>query len=433
MNRHIFMLLFGLVVVACACAQEEPPTVDGYITRAVSGADFDVNGIHILCSEKTQILLRIAPGESNTSQGCPQSPPYVGEPMRVYGSRSKKEHAVKATRIELLQKPVGEVSGVAVIDAPPSQNPTDKTVTGLLVRADGYRIRMDAKTQVAWAAALHALSDVKSGDWIEYKGRISSDGVLVAARVKLASDIVSRGEEKLRAKNDFDPSSVPSSAKQSAVSMAFVGIDPKRFPPYNDSAMQARVTAIGEKLIPAYQRNLPDSSPDKIQFRFQVIDTKWFRDALTLPSGVILVPRQVVERMQNDSQLATVLADNIACALEKQTYRALPASRALTAEYYSTQVAGLFVPGLGLAGIGAGVGGAEAIRIKAEEQSGRVSLELLRDAGYDIDQAPLAWWLLAAKKPGPLSEVQLPYRAAYLYRILGETWHSPTASDQPGN
>jgi hypothetical protein len=431
MNRHISVLFCGLLAVPCACAQEEPPTVDGYITRAASGSDFDVNGIHILCGEKTQILLRVAPGESNTGQGCPQRPPYVGEPMRVYGSRNKKEHALEATRIEPQPEPAGEVSGVAVIDAPPSHDPSVTKATGLLVRADGYRIRLDAKTQIAWAASLHALSDVKSGDWIEYKGRMGSDGVLVAACVKLTPDLVSSGEEKLRAKNDFDPSTVPASAKQSATSVAFIGVNPKRFPPYDDAAMQARVAAIGEKLIPDYQRNLPDSDPDKIQFRFQVIDTKWFRDALTLPSGVILVPRQVVERMQSDSQLATVLADNIACALEKQTYRALPASRAVSTGYYATQVAGLFVPGLGLAGIGAGIGGMEAIRIKAEEQSGRVSLGLLQDAGYDIDQAPVAWWLLASKKPEPVSDISTPERAAYLYRMLGETWHNPGALEAP--
>ena len=405
--------------------------IDGYVTRAASVSDFDVNGEHILCGPRTQIVPRVTLPESNTTRGCLQSPPYIGEPMRVFGSIKDKGHAVKATRIEWPSDLLGDVSGDAVIDAAPSHVPADIPATGLIVRADGYRVRLDAKTQIVWATALRALSDVKAGDWIAYKGRMSPDGTVVATWAKLTPDMVSKGEEKLRTKNDFDPSAVPSWAKQSRLSLAFVGIDPKRFPPYDNPAMQGRVSAIGEKLVPAYQRNHSEAAPDKIQFRFQVIDTKLFRDALTLPSGVILVPRQVVERMQNDSQLATVLADNIACALEKQTYRALPASRALSAEDLAAQVAGVLVPGIGVAGIGANIGGTEVIRIKAEEQSGRVSLGLLQNAGYDIDQAPVAWWLLAPKSAKPVSEISIPKRATYLYRMLGEMWHNPIASAKP--
>ena len=342
------------------------------------------------------------------SQGLSSSLPYVGEPMRVYGSEKKKQHAVEATRIEPLTTPLGEVSGTAVIDAQPSQNPADAPATGLLVRADGYRMMIDAKTLVAWVAPLHALSEVQAGDWIEYKGRKRSDGVLVATSVKLSPDSVRTGEKKLRAKNDFDPSAVSPSARQSRASMAFIGIDPKRFPPYNDPAMQARVTSVGEKLIPAYQRDLPDSDPARIEFRFQLIDSKLFRDALTLPSGVILVPHQVVERMQNDSQLAAVLADNIACALEKQQYRMQPASRAATAAL----IGGAFVPYAGLAIQAGAMAGAYDLAVKARQQSGRVALGLMHNAGYDIDEAPLAWVASCSQKaeaaPGnPASNVRL--------------------------
>ncbi len=79
--------------------------------------------------------------------------------------------------------------------------------------------------------------------------------------------------------------------------------------------MQARVDAIGATLVAKYQRDLPDADETKINFRFQLIDNKKWHDAVALPSGIILIPHQVVERLQNDSQLATVLADNIATVL----------------------------------------------------------------------------------------------------------------------
>ncbi len=117
-----------------------------------------------------------------------------------------------------------------------------------------------------------------------------------------------------------------------------------------------------------------------------------------------------------------MLADNIACALEKQTLRLIPARRAETAGNVAFMVGGAFVPGLGFAGLS--MAGPEAVmRRRDEEQSGRVSLVLLHDAGFDMDEAPKTWWLLSSKDK-PLDQAAMPYRAKYLYRILGTTWVS---------
>ena len=103
--------------------------------------------------------------------------------------------------------------------------------------------------------------------------------------------------------------------------------DPKEYPPFKNDAMQARVEEIGNSLVPDYQRALPGSDPAKIHFRFQVVDNKHFCgllaacEAYAMPGGIIQVPHQISERMQNDSQLAAALADAIACILERQVYR----------------------------------------------------------------------------------------------------------------
>ncbi len=402
---------------------QETPAVDGYITRATSESDFDVNGLRILCGQKTMTLVATKPGESDGAKGCPQYTPYVGEVVRVYGSVNRKKQAVQATRIEFaLAEERAAISGWAVIEVLEDTTAPGSQPGKFLVRADGYWIQVDNKTELSFTPPRSSLTDVKAGDWIEYKGTQGPDGVVAAKVVRLSPNIVSKGEEKLRAKNDFDPSAVPGDAKQNYLKDAVVGgLDPKKFPPYQDRAMQARINEIGGKLIPAYQRALPDSDPSKIRFRFQLIDTKWFRDALTTPDGVILVPHQVVERMQSDAQLATVLADNIACALEKQDYHTQPERRAADV----AAAAGVFVP---LAGSGIVVGstiGAMEILTEERRQSGRVSLGLLHDAGYDIDQAPMAWWLLGTRESKPVAGTTIPPRAAYLYHILGETWHNP--------
>ena len=429
--------LCGLLSVSTACAQGPgplPPKVTGYVTRAASGTDFDANGFRVLCGAKTLTEVEVGPTVDDAANGCPKTSPYIGEIVNVYGSMKKKKHAVVATRIEFRLPVRSSSPGSALIEVLKPPDSTGPQHPGLLVRADGYWIRIGDKTNVSLVPPLQSLADVKPGNWLDYRGARAPDGVVTATAVKIGPNIISQGEEKLRTSKEYDPSKVPADSKPNSAERFFVGVvDPKEFPPYENAAMQARVNAIGEKLIPAFERNLPDSDPAKIHFRFQLIDTTWLRDALTLPSGIILIPRQVVERMQNDSQLATVLADNIACALERQQYRTQTKARLETAAKLGG-LAGLAVEGAPALLVGAAAS-AEVLMPGSDiaaytmDQSGRVSLGLLHDAGYDIDQAPMAWWLLAKKEPKPIAEVAMPPRAEYLYQILGETWNNPAASN----
>ena len=418
------LLLSGTLVVPVLSAQKT--TVSGYVTRAASRSDFDVNRIRIECNKNTNSGIII--GDKMLGRpGCPRTDMYVGEPARVEGSFDKAQASITADTIGFIQTPGDELSGSAVIDRVPPSASSPAAAGELVVRADGYLIHIPGKALIVWGAPLHSFADVKVGDWIDYEGHQQPDGTVVAEKVRFAPVVVGKREEQYRSKSNFNPSKVPASAKQSGASMYFLGMNPKRFPPYKDPEMQARIDEIGDKLIPAWQRDLIDSDPAKVHFRFQVISTRKFRDALALSSGVILVPQQVVARMQNDSQLAAVLADNIAVVLERWDFRHLSDARELAAAGYGADAAGFFIPGVVLVDPLLGVGGYRALMTKQEHQSGRVALALMRDAGYDIDQAPVAWWLLASKTPKPISDIPLPGRAAYLYKILGECWNNPAA------
>ncbi len=184
--------------------------------------------------------------------------------------------------------------------------------------------------------------------------------------------------------------------------------------------MQARVDRIGSSLIPDYQHNLRDDDPSKINFRFQLIDNPKFHRRTDAPQRHHSCTRQVVERLSNDSQLATVIADNIATALEKQDYRMIPAYAAMSTAGVAADVGSIFVPGLGLATSAANYAAAKSIRTGILGQSGRVSLGLLHDAGYDLQQAPIAWWLLASKPSKNLADTKIPPRAINLYQTLGD-------------
>ncbi len=423
----VWLLLAVLFVPALQSQTQDEPALEGYVTRAASNSDFDVNGVRVFCNGVEYLPPGTVRSVSKPPVVCPAGTPFLGEHIAIYGTEDADGHSVYAIRIELRPPQRGYVFGSGVIDAAPPQSAPAGQPGELRLRADGYRIRVTGKTKVEWSAPLQSVTDVKAGDWIKYKAKRYAMGELIADSVRIGPNEIGDEEQKLRAKDEYDPSSVPADAKQNLLKDAFaMGYDPKEFPPYDDAAMQARVEKIGNSLVPSYQRALPDSDPAKIQFRFYLVDNKHFCgtmpcDLFALPSGVILVPHQVVERMQNDSELAAVLADGIARAIEKQQFRMQTKRYAAIA----AGVAGAFVPLVGPSILTEGMSLQAHLLLREQHQSGRVGLDLLHDAGYDIDQAPVAWWLLASMKPKPIAEIDIPDRSVYLYRILGESWHNP--------
>lgn len=409
------LLLSGMLVIPALHA--EIKALSGYVTRVSSSSDFDVNGIRIRCDAKTSSGF-MTNGKLRGMLGCPTKAPYLGEPARVEGSVVKSDHSVKAESIGFAPNLPGRVSGSAVIDRRPRSPSSIKTAGDLLVRADGYRILITGRAFVVWDPPMNSFKDVKAGDWIYYLGRQQDDGTVVAEKARFTPIVVRRSEEKFRQKSEFDPSKVSPSARQNILHEAFLGVNYKKIPPATDAVLQARIEAIGDKLIPKFERSMPDGDPAKIDFRFQLTADPTQREVAALPSGIILVPRKAAERMQNDSQLAALLAGGIASALERGPYRMRGAVRTTAVAAYA------YDP---IYGPGATAVARALARHKQAEQSGRVALGLMQDAGYDVEQAPVAWWLLASKRPKPLSEVPLPRHAAYLYKILGECWNNPAA------
>jgi len=423
--RSLSVLAFAVLSLSAAAASGQPAKVSGYVTHVGSSRTFDLEGVHILTTSATKYSIRPYGSAGSTATPAPTDY-FLGETLDAIGQMDHSSHTLTATEITVIPVSVARVDGTAVIDlmpSPLSQVPR----TDRMIRADGYLLHITAQTHLNLDPAIKSIADIATNQWIQYSGIQQLDGTVLLDYAGVGPNRVNNTEEKLRKKTEYDPSVVPSDAHQSAISEGFSGVDPKRIPAYQDQEMQARVERIGESLIPAYQRGLPDSDPTKVHFRFQVIDaTKW-HDALSLSSGIILVPRQVVERMQNDDQLATVLADNIAEAIDKE------ALRSLTANTVKTISSDAVTAGVILLGPAEFVGGLVADHYASKaidrtlQQSGRVSLCYLHDAGYDITQAPLAWWLLAPKQPKPITDTKLPPRAITLYIALGTTWHPATA------
>jgi hypothetical protein len=401
-------------------AAQDFPAIEGVVTRVASSSDFDVNGQHIFCASITKIVDSTV--SSGSYLGCPNGPVLLGQGMTVWGDWDKKQHIIATSQLVIAPTPSRDLSGAAVIEESPVAGDTPGT---LIVCADGYRIRLDQETSITWTDPLHGFADIKPGNWIEYRGKRGADGLVIAASAVLRPAVFSAEELNDRSNYEYDAAATPTSARQGVFSQTMKGIDPKRFPAYTNAAMEERITDVGEKLIPSYQLALPDTDHAKIDFRFRLVESSVWWDATPLPSGIILVPHELVERMQNDSQLAAVLADSMASILEKQDFRTESAARAVLPEALINAAASARTVGAQLAGMGAGI--REDASTKALDQSGRVALDLMHDAGFEIDQAPIAWWLLSRKKPAAYQDMPMPRRAAYLYQVLGQNWNSQVA------
>jgi hypothetical protein len=428
-RASLFFLFFIFSASTVYCEIVGPPlAVEGYVTRAVSFADFDVNGLHIVAKPKAGFWTDTA---SHDVRQQTTVLPYLGQSVSVYGDLKKKKREVSAE--DVVFHPVGKItlSGMAVVERIISPAQPGNTPPIILLRADGYLILLNASTKIGFDAPLSTKSDIKTNVWIVYHGKLQSDGVLLADNAIFSANTVVDKEAKLLDKNDYDPAAVDPESKQNLARTLFLGIDPKKIPPYKDAAMQARVSTIGAKLVPVYQRELPDSDSRKILFKFQLVDEKRWKDAITLPTGIILIPYQLIERLQNDSQIAALVADNMATAIEKQAYRMSPAMHAMIAANLASSAVGIAVPGVGLVTSVATYTRTKSMMTDLMNQSGRVSLGLLHDAGYDINQAPVAWWRLAAHSPTePLSST-VPPRAANLYKSLDTTWHNYSEPSTP--
>jgi hypothetical protein len=400
------------------------PAITGYITRAASLSDFDVQGLAVVSTPKTKFAQ--SSGTDVYAARSTGGNAYLGEQVSIFGKIDRKKHRIQATEVIFLRPEPRTLSGLALVDQVLKAYQPGEAV----LRADGYVIRINASTKTGFAAPMSALADVKPGTWLAYSGTLDSGGFLTADNVAFQPNTVSNSEAAMIGFNNYDTSAVPDDAKQNPFQKYLIGLDPKKIPPYHDNAMQARIDRIGKSLIPAFQQSLPSTDPRKIHFQFQLIDGAKWKDALTLPSGIILVPHQIVERLPDDSQLAAVVADNVATALEKQSYRLRPAQTTLAIVNLATSAGGFFVPGLGLTSVATGVSG-HKIQTDLLNQSGRVSLGLLHDAGYDINQAPVAWWMLASKPGKSLAETTIPSRAINLYQTIGLIWKNypePSAS-----
>jgi predicted Zn-dependent protease len=163
---------------------------------------------------------------------------------------------------------------------------------------------------------------------------------------------------------------------QSAPEMAaqFGGLDP-------DESIQADLQQIGNKLV---QNSAASGTP--YQFRFAVLADTQTVNAFALPGGPVFITRALLDRLENEAQLAGVLGHEIGHVIGRHSSEQIAKS----------QLAQSLVTAVGVAGAdaGGGQGAAQMAQMVAqmvqmkygrsdELQSDQLGIRSMAQSGYD--------------------------------------------------
>ena len=154
---------------------------------------------------------------------------------------------------------------------------------------------------------------------------------------------------------------------------------------YDDAVFSEYLNQVGGRLIP------PNLDVKVVSFRFKIIKNP-FLNAFSFPHGVIYIHSGLLAKMDNEAQLATVLAHEIAHVTHRHTLQAFRNIKGAAALMTTLQVIGApaGLPGAGVVLLGA-IGTMAAVSgysQGAEEEADREAFDLLVRAGYDPTESP---------------------------------------------
>ena len=416
----------------------------GYITEFHSPTSFEIEDYRIFRDESVILEFENQKPEIDFKQ----SDLRVGTLIEIRGLYDETTSELKATKIKVDLEQFRQLDVTTILDRPPLELTQTETGWSGLIAADGRRIRIGSETKMlfnpnktekkkhkedektareqkkraekpnnddwakmkdapgddAWVdgvgskpeqeefVPLKTLADIGPGIVMTYHGREQADGSVLATSVEFRRNEMEEGEFKLWKKMkvkekvfNFE-SGKPGELK--------VGSDKYKVLP--SQAVQDYVNRLGWSLVPDYQRTLPDSNPQKIHFQFRVIKAKGF-NAWTYPTGMVVIHSDVFRVLENEAQLAAVLAHEIAHATQEHTYREMQHNKKRRT---ALKIGSLVAAGMGYYSISRILEMVRTAMVRGygrtlENQSDRLALQYMADSGYDIREAPRVWKLVA--------------------------------------
>ena len=396
MKRVIFSVL--LLFLSTSSFGQTSKSVQGRITE-LEYPRFTLINFNVLLDEHTSYYVK--------GGGAPVLTPIrpellkEDEEVEAKGQLDANSKILRADSVTFLLKRdfIAEVGTTAMIDHAPNLR---KAETGWMgtIHADGRNLVIDDRTELKLLPETDPQQFDKLGPnmFVAYVGKIRLDGSIHVDRAAFWKNDVDGDELKMRKRDE--PVITPSDPSHKKP--VFLTIhDGRPMPLLEDDPLQKRVSEIGLKLVPEYQKSLPASDPTKLDFRFYVVRSK-SRIVLDALNGVVLVPDSILKNLQNEAQLASLLSVAVAQVIEKQEYQSRHRRHLQQASAWLLTGAGAIPSPLALLALPAQIANSKSFRsymTDMAQQAARVGVGYMLAAGYDPREAPVAWKLTLQKHP----------------------------------
>ena len=424
----------------------------GYITEFHSPTSFEIEDYRITRDES--VILEFE--NQNAEVDFKQSDLRIGTLVEIRGLYDETTSELKATKMKVDLEQFRQLDVTTILDRKPTELTQTETGWVGLVAADGRRIRISVDTKMlfspnktekkrqkederiarekkkheknadkddwtkmkktsgddSWAEVapskpvveefvpLKTLADVGPGTIMTYHGREQADGSVLATSVEFKRNEMEESEFKLWKSIKIKEKHFNFESGKTAE----LKVGPDKYKIFPNQALQDYVNSLGWSLIPDYQRMLPDSNPQKIHFQFRVVQAKGF-NAGTYPMGMIVIHSDVFRLLENEAQLAAVLAHEIAHATQEHSFREMQHNKKRRT---ALRIGSLVAAGMGYYSISNILAMVNIAMVRGygrtlENQSDRLALQYMASAGYDVREAPRVWKLVAMTEgDGPI-------------------------------
>jgi hypothetical protein len=403
----LVLALFASILSLPLSAKVKEVKIRGYVTNVTSPTQFEIEDYRI--SRDGLIELNFENGSPDIRFELQDI--RVGVELQVSGTLDDATGELKAKSIKVDIEQFKPHRQTAILSQPPAGVELgEQGWTGTFL-VDGQRIQVNPQTEVLFKLTsrekklakkaketpeaegtfepLRTLADVTIGMTMTYEGMRDRDGTILARRVEFAKNDLEPGEKKLW--DSLKVTTKPFNGSQSLageLKISSVG----KFKTLPDQEVQDYVARLGEQMVPSYQRKLSQNDPNKIPFRFFVVVEKT-PNAFALPNGIVIVHSSMFDILENEAQLAAVVGHEVAHAVQEHTWRqqqnkktartALAIGAAIASAYgqYALRDSMTLIQAAMTSGYARNL----------ENQSDRLGLEYMVNAGYDPRQAPRVW------------------------------------------
>jgi predicted Zn-dependent protease len=204
-------------------------------------------------------------------------------------------------------------------------------------------------------------------------------GVILADSVEFTQNEFERGEQELWNGSVIRFESAGLSEKLGEFTVSEIG----KFKLVPNESVQDYVSKVGESLIPKYALSSSGLGPSNFLFRFYVVVNNQ-PNAFALPTGVFIIHSGMFAVLENEAQLAALIARELAHVTQEHQWREMQERKNETSSTPAQTVESFTE-----AAIRGGYTPAH------ENQADRLSLEYMVNAGYDPREAAKLWTAIA--------------------------------------